>query len=261
MAISDRPPPSAESESIPGATSDERSQTARAFVSVRELLLRGAFPRGERIAEAPLAARVGVSRTPIRMALERLAHLGLLSVGASGGFFVREFTIDEVRDAVELRAVLEGTAARLAAERLVDDKELEPLLRCWRAVARHTHLSIDSLPEYMDENESFHAAILELAKSEMLRRLLEQANSLPFAAPSAMVFPTSMLDASDETLATAQVHHRSLVEAIQLRESSRAEHLAREHARLAWRVFELALSDEAAWRRVPGEFLIKVDSE
>lgn len=240
--------------------SDEHSQTTRAFLSIRELLLRGAFHRGERIAEVPLSERIGVSRTPIRMALERLAHHGLLSVGVSGGFFVREFTIDEVRDAVELRAVLEGTAARFAAERLVADKDLDPLRKCWSVIARHTHLSIDSLPEYMDENEAFHAAILDLAKSEMLRRLLEQANSLPFAAPSAMVFPTSVLDASDETLATAQVHHRSLVEAIQRRESSRAEHLAREHARIAWRVFELALSDENALSQVPGGSLINLSA-
>ena len=94
----------------------------------------------------------------------------------------------------------------------------------------------------------------------MLRRMLDQANSLPFAAPSAMVFPTSMLAAAEETLATAQVHHRSIVEAIGRREGTRAEHLAREHGRLAWRAFELALSDENALRRVPGGPLINVSS-
>jgi GntR family transcriptional regulator of vanillate catabolism len=228
-------------------------------VGVRELLLRGEFARGERISEIPLASRLGVSRTPIRMALERLAHLGLLDVGPSGGFLVRQFTIAEVRDAIELRAVLEGTAARLAAERLGSDVELEPLRGCWATIAQHTDLSIQSLGSYMDDNEAFHGAIVELAKSAMLRRLLDQASSLPFAAPSAMVYPTSMLDASKETLATAQVHHRSIVEAIQRREGTRAEYLAREHALLAWRVFELALADENALRGVPGGPLINVN--
>jgi GntR family transcriptional regulator of vanillate catabolism len=237
---------------------EDASQTARAFVGLRELLLRGEFARGERISEIPLAARLGVSRTPVRMALERLAHLGLVDVGASGGFVVREFTIDEVRDAIEVRAVLEGTAARLAAERLRDDGELEPLRRCWEQVGRHTQLSINTLGDYMDGNEAFHAAIVDLAKSEMLRRMLAHVNSLPFAAPSAMVFPTSMLDASDATLAIAQVQHRSILEAIQRREGTRAEHLAREHALLAWRAFELSLSDEDALRGVPGGPLIKM---
>lgn len=238
---------------------EEVSQTARAFVGVRELLLRGEFARGERISEIPLASRLGVSRTPIRMALERLAHLGLLDAGPSGGFLVRHFTIAEVRDAIELRAVLEGTAARLATERLDGAAQLEPLRRCAEAIAKHTDLSIHSLGAYMDDNEAFHAQIVELAKSVQLCRLLVQANSLPFAAPSAMVYPTSMLDASKETLAIAQAQHRSIVEAIERGEGTRAEHLAREHALLAWRAFELALADENALRGVPGGPLINVD--
>ena len=112
----------------------------------------------------------------------------------------------------------------------------------------------------MDANEAFHAAIVALAKSKMLRRMLDQANSLPFAAPSAMVFPTSMLAAANETLATALVQHRGIVDAIENGEGTRAEHLAREHALLAWRAFELALSDEDALRRVPGGPLINVSS-
>src|SRR5690349_22649994 len=104
---------------------DVASQNARAFVRMRELLLRGEVARGERISELPLVARLGMSRTPIRLALERLAHIGLLESAATGGFTVRAFTLAEVRDAIEVRGVLEGTAARLAAERLADSGELE----------------------------------------------------------------------------------------------------------------------------------------
>ena len=254
---SPRPKPPAEVP-VSRPANEEVSQTARAFIGLRELLLRGELRRGERISEVPLAARLGVSRTPIRMALERLAHLGLLDVGPSGGFLVREFTVDEVRDAIELRAVLEGTAARLAAERLGGDAELAALRRWRDDVAKHSRLTVDTLGDYMDGNEALHAAIVDLAKNKLLRRLLEQANSLPFAAPSAMVFPTSMLDAANETLAIAQEQHRGIVHAIEHGEGTRAEHLAREHALLAWRAFELALADEDALRRVPGGSLINV---
>ena len=242
----------------PQRPADVASQTARAFIGVRELLLRGEFGRGERISELPLVARLGMSRTPIRLALERLAHMGLLDFGSSGGFSVREFTIADVRDSIELRGTLEGTAARLAAERLVDDGELVLLWRRRDEMEAMSALSIDSFAHYMDLNESFHGTILGLAKSPMLARLLDQANSLPFASPSAMVFPTSMMAASDETLAIAQEHHRALVEAIQNREGARAEHLGREHARLARRVFELSLSDSDVLSRVPGGALINV---
>ena len=60
----------------------------------------------------------------MRLALERLAHEGLLEALPKGGFCIREFTIEDVWDAIEILGVLEGTAARLAAERLGDSREL-----------------------------------------------------------------------------------------------------------------------------------------
>jgi GntR family transcriptional regulator of vanillate catabolism len=234
------------------------SQTSRALFSIRELLLLGEFPPGERMSELPLVARLGVSRTPIRLALERLAHIGLLEFNASGGFIVRGFTPAEALDAIEIRGVLEGTAARLAAERLADVSELEPLRQSSREMEEFERLSLDSFARYMDMNETFHAAILALAKSPMLLRTMQQAVSLPFASPSAMVFPTSGLANADETLAIAKEHHRGIVEAIAARQGTRAENLAREHAFIGRRVLELALSDTAALRRVPGASLISV---
>src|SRR4030095_480344 len=102
---------------------DDSSQKGRALLLLREMILRGDFQPGERLSELSLVARLSISRTPIRLALERLAHEGLLEPSASGGFIARAFTIEEVWDAIEVRGVLEGTAARLAAERLVDVSE------------------------------------------------------------------------------------------------------------------------------------------
>jgi len=238
--------------------SDVASQTARALVSVRELLLRGEFAPGERVSELPLVARLGVSRTPIRLALERLANIGLLDVNASGGFTVRGFTSADALDAIEIRGVLEGTAARLAAERLVDTAELEPLRQRCQEMDDLERLSLDSFASYMDMNEAFHATIVDLAKSPMLRRTMHQAVSLPFASPSAMVFPTSGMAIADETLAIAKEHHRGIVDAIAKRQGTRAESLAREHAFVARRIFEMSLSDSATLSRVPGASLINV---
>jgi GntR family transcriptional regulator of vanillate catabolism len=244
----------------PVRNGDVASQIARAFVGVRELLMRGEFGRGERISELPMVARLGMSRTPIRLALERLAHIGFLDVVPTGGFAVRGFTIAEVLDAIEVRAVLEGTAARLAAERLADVSELNRLREYGALMGAMKGLTIDSLSEYMDLNEAFHAALVDLAKSGMLRRSIGQVNSLPFASPSAMVFPTSVLPNADETLAIANLHHRSIIEAIGNRQGTRAESLAREHTFVARRVLELALSDTNALSRVPGGALINIST-
>jgi GntR family transcriptional regulator, vanillate catabolism transcriptional regulator len=234
------------------------SQTGRAFIGVRELLLHGEFARGERISELPLVARLGMSRTPIRLALERLAHIGLLDSVPSGGFVVREFTIADALDAIEVRGVLEGAAARLAAERLTIEGELQRLRHLSQQMEVLQRLTIDSFAQYMDLNEAFHAGIVELSRSAMLQRHLEQVNSLPFASPSAMVFPISFLPHSDETFAIAVEQHRGLVDAIGRRQGTRAESIAREHAYLARRVLESTLSDTDALSRVPGGALIKV---
>jgi GntR family transcriptional regulator of vanillate catabolism len=237
-------------------SSDVASQTARALFSLRESLMRGEFAPGERMAELPLVARYGVSRTPIRLALERLAHMGLLDVNASGGFTVRGYTHAEALDAIEIRGVLEGTAARLAAERLVDSAEVATLHGLGQEMDRLERLTIDSFGHYMDLNEAFHSAIIDLAKSVMLRRAFQYAVSLPFASPSAMVFPTSGLAYADEALAIAKEHHRGIVEAIEKRQGTRAENLAREHAFIGRRVLAMALADTEVRSKIPGASLI-----
>jgi GntR family transcriptional regulator, vanillate catabolism transcriptional regulator len=238
--------------------SDVASQTARALFSLRESLMRGEFAPGERMAELPLVARLGVSRTPIRLALERLAHMGLLDINTNGGFTVRGYTPSEALDAIEIRGVLEGTAARLASERLVDRAEVDPLRRINDEIERLDRLTLDSFGDYMDLNEAFHSAIIDLAKSVMLKRAFEHAVSLPFASPSAMVFPTSGFAHADETLAIAKEHHRGLIEAITNRHGTRAESLAREHAVIGRRVLGMALSDSEAFSKVPGRSLINL---
>jgi GntR family transcriptional regulator of vanillate catabolism len=242
----------------PRPSSDVASQTARALFKLRESLLRGEFAPGERMSELPLVARLGVSRTPIRLALERLAHIGLLDVSTAGGFTVRGYTPAEALDAIEIRGVVEGTAARLASERLTDASELATLRRLGDEMDRLERLTLDSFAHYMDLNEAFHATIVDLAKSAILRRAFQQAVSLPFASPSAMVFPTSGLAYSDAALAVAKEHHRSLIEAIAMRQGTRAENLAREHAFIARRVLGMALSDTDALSKVPGASLINL---
>src|SRR5262247_2462164 len=108
-------------------TENEATQAGRAVLMLRELVLKGQFPPGEHLSEPQLVARLGVSRTPVRQALSRLAHEGLLYTAGNGRYRVREFTLADVWDAIELRGVLEGTAARLAAERAASAAEMETI--------------------------------------------------------------------------------------------------------------------------------------
>src|SRR5690349_19545726 len=105
--------------SVPrGEKNEGTSQTARATLALREMLVQGQFKPGERMSEIPLAKQLGVSRIPLRLALERLAHEGFLEIRPTRGFIAQQFSIADIYDAVELRGSIEGMAARFAAERI-----------------------------------------------------------------------------------------------------------------------------------------------
>jgi GntR family transcriptional regulator of vanillate catabolism len=234
------------------------SQTSRALFQLRELLLRGEFPAGERLSELSLVARLGVSRTPIRLALQKLAHQGLLEALPSAGFMPRQFNLADVWDAIEVRGALEGTAARLAAERFGSAEELRTLRAYQSRMDTFDSSTAESFALYMDWNEAFHSALIDLAKSPMLRRSIEQVNALPFASPSAMVYARSRLPQAKQMFAIGQEHHHAIIEAVAHRQGARAESLAREHALLSRRNLERALMDRAIMSFVPGASLIAV---
>jgi GntR family transcriptional regulator of vanillate catabolism len=126
------------------------------------LLLKGEFRPGERLSELALVERLAVSRTPIRLAFDRLAHEGLVAPNPSGGFVVCEFTVGDIWDAIEMRGVLEGTAARLAAEGFSDTTQLVKI-RAFQAqmdaLVASVNNGIETFAVYMNLNEDFHASL------------------------------------------------------------------------------------------------------
>jgi GntR family transcriptional regulator, vanillate catabolism transcriptional regulator len=242
-----------------GASAEGTSQTTRALLSLRELLLSGEFPPGTRMSELPLVERLGVSRTPLRLALSTLQHEGLLENLEGGGYAVREFTRSEIHDAIELRGILEGTAARFAAERGASAEQLARMRRLSAEMDPLVHRSdVDSFWSYVECNRAFHALLLEAAASPVLERELERIVALPFASPSALVQGQAELPESREILVIAQEHHRGLIEAIERRQAARAEALAREHARVALRNLEIVLDNRDVLERIPGASLINL---
>ena len=233
------------------------SQTLKATLGLRELLLGGDFGPGERVPELALVERLGVSRTPLRLALVALEHEGLLESLPGGGFVVREFTRDDIVDAIELRGVLEGTAARFAAERLESRAELASLQECSGQLDEVVRVdSLDAFERYISLNEAFHAGLVALAKSAALARAIEHVVVLPFASPSALVASHARLPESREILVVAQHQHRGMLESIEAGHGARAEEIAREHARLSRINLDLVLQNRESRDRLPGARLL-----
>jgi GntR family transcriptional regulator of vanillate catabolism len=237
------------------------SQTARATLLLREMVIDGHFQPGERIREIPLSKKLRVSRIPLRLALERLANEGLLEMRPTRGFFVQQFSSGDIYDAIDLRGLLEGAAARLASERLRDSKDLVPLREAnlgMETLLHQRQMTLDAFTRYIGLNARFHAGIIDLAHSRILRRAINQAYALPFASPSSFLLKQQFVESSRELFLVAVDHHRGIVDAVANREGMRAETLMREHARLARRHLDVALSDRELLRSVPGGKLIEL---
>jgi GntR family transcriptional regulator, vanillate catabolism transcriptional regulator len=239
------------------------SQTVRAQLALRDLILSGSLRSGERISELQAVDTTGVSRTPVRMALVRLEEEGLLEAIPSGGFMVKAFSERDILDSIELRGTLEGLAARFAAERGVSVRDLEPLRECLAQIDElilQDPLSIEAFSAYVALNARFHALLGELSRSPPLIRQIDRAAALPFASPSGFVMAQSGLPEARQILMIAQDHHRIVIDAIENREGARAEAVMREHARLAARNLRAALKNRTHLDLLPASALIKAST-
>ncbi len=238
------------------------SRTVKAQITLRELILNGQLQPGERLLELALVEQIGVSRTPIRAALARLADEGLLEKMSNGGYAVREFSERDIHDAVTVRGEMEGMAVRLAAERGVAPAALNAIKQCLDQIdvlLEKKELDDEDLETYLTLNQSFHKQLVGLAESFVIERMLEHVMTLPFATPSSLVMAQSDIGNAWKVFFVAQEQHKSIVDAIENREGTRAAALAQEHARLSLQTLRLALRNKTSLYHVPGFNLVFSD--
>lgn len=235
------------------------THATRTVIELRKKILSGELAGGTRLLEVPLAEELEISRTPLRDAMSRLAEEGLLERGRNGGFVVRKFTYGDVIDAIELRGVLEGTAARLAAERGARAESLS----CIQTTVARLEACFGEAPGEVDFeaysrfNAEFHRELAALSGSDMIEREVERVTRLPFASPSAFMPDKAGIAAFRLSLNVAQEQHKAIISAIAAREGYRAEALAREHARTARRNLEYIMGqDDTVKSLVPSLALV-----
>lgn len=240
------------------ASKRRRSQYDKGLSELRSLLLSGDFAPHDRLSETALAERLGISRTPLRQAIDRLVVEGMLERLSSGGCRVARFTIQDILDAIELRGVLEGMAARLAAERGVSNELADRCREVLDALSDAVFTpDVPDFSRYVPLNQQFHELMWQLSGSSLIARELERVNRLPVASPTAFLGGQELIPDFQDSLRHAQRQHLTIFEAIMNREGTRAEALAREHARLARANFEYIVNEEPKLaERVPGMALV-----
>jgi DNA-binding GntR family transcriptional regulator len=136
-----------------------------AYAAIRERILSGALSRGARVHQEDLAMALGVSRTPVREALRRLAAEGLVEMHTNRGARVADLDRAGLRAAYEARLVIEPGAARLAATR----RPAEPLARMGEAVARQRRAGAGT--RAFAAVRDFHLALVSAAANPFLDQL------------------------------------------------------------------------------------------
>jgi GntR family transcriptional regulator of vanillate catabolism len=220
-------------------------QDHRLAQELRARIFAAALPAGTRLAEIPLAAALGVSRTPLRLALAQLEAEGLVEPAPGGGFLVRRFTLPEIEDAIAVRGQLEGMAARLLAEQGLPPatrRALEACLAAGDSALDRPALDAAALAAYGEMNDRLHATIRDAAGNAALDRALAAVTALPFASASALVPHEASARERHALLRHAHHQHHLLVEALAAGQGARAEALMREHAENARRNLRLILA-------------------
>lgn len=199
------------------------SRGAQAYETLRREILSGALAPGMRLIEVDLAARLGLSRTPVRAALARLEADGLVANDPGSGLIVMRLDHGMVGELYTIREVLEGTAARLAA-RHASDIEIAML----REIARRDLDAMDEPDRLAANNRLLHQTLYRYAHN---RYLLKTLNALQEAmvllGPTALAIPERRRSSFDE--------HQAIIDALEARDADRAEALMREHVRGAYK--------------------------
>ena len=223
------------------------------LIQLRDLILRGEFEPGQRLAEQQLAERLGASRTPVRAALVTLEQEGLVEANETGKFLVRQFTPREVADAIAVRGHLEGMAARLVAEHGVSRQlqlDLQACLDDGDSALAANPLTYESYADYAAMNDRFHALILDACGNRALQRAVALNNKLPFAPASAMLPMQGTVTLDRDWMLYAHRQHHMLFAALKAGEGARAQALAVEHTEVAQMNLRMALERRAETEQV-----------
>lgn len=192
---------------------------------IRGRILLGEYEPGEHLKEERLAEELGVSRTPVRQALTMLEAEGLVEIAWNRGAMVCTFGAEEVWEIYDLRAILEGHAARRAASRITGE-EVERL----RELAREQEEISPGGPAEREAevrrlvatNQEFHGAIAAASRNGRLQRLLQRTVEVP------LVYKAFFWYTPHERVISNH-YHRQIVSALEQRDAERADILMREH--------------------------------
>jgi len=198
----------------------------QAYEIIRHAILDGTFQPGDRLIEEKLVEMCGVSRTPIREAIQRLVAENYLASKPNSGSFVAKWEQQDIDDIFALRATVESMACRRAASTITPE-ELIALRKEHNVI--NAALNADgpvNISAFLLGNRRFHEGILVATKSEPLIQAANRLISPPIVSRTAFNY-------NKEDIARSNDHHAELIEALGARDGDWSESIMRSHIRAA----------------------------
>jgi GntR family transcriptional regulator of vanillate catabolism len=228
------------------ATEGDSTRSEDATRRLRDMILRGDFSVNHRLQEIQLSAVLGVSRTPIRAALNTLHGEGLLGYTPKNGYWVRALTLAEILQAFSVRSVLEGLACRIVAQEGLDARAVK---KCERVFGQYEVIMRKNTQSEVDRmgiaelNQQFHTLLLQHAGNDMLSDFVQRALNVPLT--TLRVIPHSGLQQQTVVESCRQSHaeHLRVFAAIRERDPAGAEAAMRAHVERAARLVEIYYRD------------------
>jgi DNA-binding GntR family transcriptional regulator len=195
------------------------------FETIRQGIITGRFAPGQRLVIRDLTEEFGYSRSTFREAFRRLAAERLVSLIPNRGVAVQRLTPQEMADLFDIRALLEGQAARLAAERIGAGNHRKRFLAMWEKVKRGDPADRAG---FIEQNQLFHGTIVELSGNSRMPEMLNQLQ-IPI-----LMFQWRTILTRQET-ETSQAEHETIARAILEGRPDQAELAMRKHVQRAKR--------------------------
>ncbi|WP_246945165.1 GntR family transcriptional regulator [Bacillus pinisoli] len=216
-----------------------KTMTEYAYEELKNNILAGVYKPGDKLTEVALANELNVSRTPIRDALQRLGAEGLVTITPHKGIMVTKLTKKDVQDYYQVRKMLEGLAAKLAAENATET-ELALFREFFEGLEElfEREKGLDNYKDIAKKNVEFHRLICQMAKNDVLAKMLEN-----LASPITVVRSTNWSTFKDRKNITME-EHRKIAYAILAKDSKLAQEAAEEHIQQALETSMLAVQDE-----------------
>jgi DNA-binding GntR family transcriptional regulator len=228
----------------------ERHQTLREKIleSIRDAILKGSLKPGERVSEPELAERFGISRTPIREAFRQLESEGYLVVIPRKGAVVASLSERDVEEFYSIKSILEGYAARMAAERMAP-RDIERLVAINEKLEQIA--AAGDIKTFFRVHNEFHELFIKAAGNDKLGELINQLvlkfNRLRLAS---LAQPGRMEISVQE--------HRKIIEAFRNHDGELADNLVRHNATIGAMVLIQGLAQVKGQKVAPASHLVDV---